>query len=212
MQESKGKVNREVPIMPQDDKRGRFMKKKLRVFEAFSGYGSQSIALRNLGIDYDVVGISEIDVDAIIAYSAIRNLDKLNQDIDIPIEDIKKELISKNIGWDFKKQKSRIPCMKIDKLKKLYLAHILSNNFGDISLIDSTLIPDHDLFIYSFPCQDISVAGKQEGIIRGKTVSGLLYECEKIIELKRPKFLLMENVKNLIGKKHKRNFNKWECR
>ena len=54
---------------------------KLRVFEAFSGYGSQSIALRNLGIDYEVVGISEIDCDALISYSAIRDLDKLNMDI-----------------------------------------------------------------------------------------------------------------------------------
>lgn len=38
---------------------------KIRVFEAFSGYGSQSIALRNIGVDFEVVAISEIDKYAI---------------------------------------------------------------------------------------------------------------------------------------------------
>ena len=182
---------------------------KLRVFEAFSGYGSQSIALRNLGIDYEVVGISEIDCDALISYSAIRDLDKLNMDISKTIEEMKEELMVKNVGYDFKKQKSSIPRMKEEKLKKVYLSDILSNNFGDISLINENLIPEHDLFTYSFPCTDISVAGKQEGLVKGKTRSGLLYECEKIIEVKRPKYLLLENVKNLVGKKYKKQFDEW---
>lgn len=65
-----------------------------------------------------------------------------------------------------------------------------------------------DLFTYSFPCQDLSVAGKQAGLGKG-TRSGLLYECEKIIENKKPKYLLLENVKNLVGKKFKPEFDKW---
>lgn len=56
---------------------------------------------------------------------------------------------------------------------------------------------------------DLSVAGKQEGLIRGQTRSGLLYECEKIIEHCKPKYLLMENVKNLISKKFKPQFDEW---
>ena len=131
---------------------------KLRVFEAFSGYGSQSMALRNLGVDYEVVAISEIDKYAIQAYQAVHG----------------------------------------DVL-----------NLGDISKINVEDIPDHDLFTYSFPCQDISVAGKTQGIERGKTRSGLLYECEKIIEAKRPKYLLLEKVNNLVGKKFKEDFDKW---
>ena len=129
----------------------------LRVFEAFAGYGSQSIALRNLGIEYEVVAISEIDKYAIKAYEAI---------------------------------------------------HGSTNNLGDICKIDPSDIPDHDLFTYSFPCQDLSVAGKQAGLGKG-TRSGLLYECEKIIEAKKPKYLLLENVKNLVGKKFKPEFDKW---
>ena len=56
---------------------------------------------------------------------------------------------------------------------------------------------------------DVSVAGKQEGIVRGKPRSGLLYECERIIEHCKPKYLLMENVKNLVGKKFKAQFDEW---
>lgn len=129
----------------------------LRVFEAFAGYGSQSIALRNLGIEYEVVAISEIDKYAIKAYEAI---------------------------------------------------HGPTNNLGNICEIDPRDIPDHDLFTYSFPCQDLSVAGKQAGLGKG-TRSGLLYECEKIIEAKKPKYLLLENVKNLVGKKFKPQFDEW---
>lgn len=83
------------------------------------------------------------------------------------------------------------------------------NNLGDISKIDVKDIPQHDLFTYSFPCQSLSVAGKQEGLIKGKTRSGLLYECERIIEYCRPKYLLLENVKNLVGKKFKPQFDEW---
>lgn len=131
---------------------------KIKVFEAFAGYGSQSIALRNIGVDYEVVAISEIDKYAIQAYETI---------------------------------------------------HGKVNNLGDISKIDVSDIPEHDLFTYSFPCQDLSVAGKQKGIVRGQTRSGLLYECEKIIEHCRPKYLLMENVKNLVGKKFRPQFYEW---
>ena len=53
------------------------------------------------------------------------------------------------------------------------------------------------------------MAGKQEGMIKGKTRSGLLYECERIIEHCKPKYLLLENVKNLVGKKFKPQFDEW---
>ena len=131
----------------------------LRVFEAFSGYGSQSLALERLGIGHKVVGISEIDKNAIKAYYALHS------------GDIK--------------------------------------NYGDISKIKPEELPEFDLFTYSFPCQSLSLSGKLEGLERGKTRSGLLYECEKIIEYCKPKYLLMENVKNLIGKKFKPQFDEW---
>lgn len=131
----------------------------LRVFEAFSGIGTQRMALRNLGIEHEVVCIAEIDKFAIRSYEAI---------------------------------------------------HGETLNLGDVSKIDPNDVPDHDLFTYSFPCQDISVAGKGKGFKpESGTRSSLLWECEKIIETKRPKYLLMENVKNLVSKKFKPGFEKW---
>lgn len=117
------------------------------------------MALRNLGIDHEVVAVAEIDKFAIKSYEAIH-------------------------GETF--------------------------NLGDVSQVEIEDIPDHDLFTYSFPCQDISVAGNGLGLDEGSgTRSGLLWECQKIIAGKKPKYLLLENVKNLVGKRHKPNFDKW---
>lgn len=84
------------------------------------------------------------------------------------------------------------------------------NNYGDISKINPKDLPDFDLFTYSFPCVDLSMAGKQKGFEKGSgTRSSLLWECEKIIEAKRPKYLLMENVKALTFKKNEVGYYKW---
>ena len=84
------------------------------------------------------------------------------------------------------------------------------NNYGDIAKLDPKDLPDFDLFTYSFPCQDISMAGKQKGFDKGSgTRSSLLWECERIIKSKKPKYLLMENVKALTFKKNIEGFNTW---
>lgn len=83
-------------------------------------------------------------------------------------------------------------------------------NYGDISKIDWNSVPDFDLFTYSFPCQDISSAGYQNGFAEGSgTRSSLLWECEKAIKAKRPKYLVMENVKQLYNKNNMPLFMKW---
>ena len=88
--------------------------------------------------------------------------------------------------------------------------HGETKNYGDISKIDPKDLPDFDLFTYSFPCQDISMAGKQKGFDKESgTRSSLLWECERIIEAKRPKYLLMENVKALTFKKNEGGYQKW---
>lgn len=83
-------------------------------------------------------------------------------------------------------------------------------NFGDISKIDWSQVPDFDLFTYSSPCQDFSNAGKMQGGEKGSgTRSSLLWECEKAIRAKMPKYLLMENVANLVSKKFIGTFQNW---
>ena len=181
----------------------------VRVFEAFSGVGAQRMALRNLGIEHEVVGVSEIDIPAINSYAAIHEDLLGNDDFNYPSkEEMIEYLASKNIGLDVKTGKIKLP-KQLDKLKLIYKASVLSKCVGDISIIDPHDLPDMDLFTYSFPCQDLSVAGQRAGMIKGQTRSGLLYECEKIIEAKRPKYLLLENVKNLVGKKFKPKFEEW---
>ena len=181
----------------------------LKVFEAFSGVGAQRMALRNLGIEHESVGTSEIDIPAINSYAAIHEDLSGNDDFNYPSkEEMIDYLASKNIGLDVKTGKVKIP-KQIDKLQLIYKASVLSKCVGDISIIDPHDLPDMDLFTYSFPCQDLSVAGQRAGMIKGQTRSGLLYECEKIIEVKRPKYLLLENVKNLVGKNFKSQFEEW---
>lgn len=187
----------------------------LRVFEAFAGYGSQRMALRNIGIEFEVVGISEIEGDVILSYAAIHS-DFLEEreHIDDYIPEDKEEIISYleeiNVPLDYKTFENRAKKLKSSKLKDMYLANKLINNYGDIKVINPTTLPDFDLFTYSFPCQDISVAGYQCGLNENSgTRSSLLWECCKIIEAKRPKYLMMENVKNLVGKRHKENFLKF---
>lgn len=133
----------------------------LRVFTSFSGYDSQCMALRNIGIPYELVGWSEIEPNVIRAHDAV-----------------------------------------FPEYKDL--------NYGDICDIDWEKVPDFDLFTYSFPCTDISNAGKQAGLEEESgTRSSLLWECRKAVAVKRPKYLLMENVRSLVSEKFRPYFLKW---
>lgn len=83
-------------------------------------------------------------------------------------------------------------------------------NYGDITKIDETKIEkDLDFFTYGFPCQDISLAGNQKGLVDengGKTRSGLVWDATRIIKASQPKIAIAENVKNLVGKKFTNEF------
>ena len=85
-----------------------------------------------------------------------------------------------------------------------------SMNLGDITKVDENSLPkDIDLITYGFPCQDISLAGKQKGLFNNdgtQTRSGLFFEALRIIEATKPKIAIAENVKNLTGKKFKEQF------
>lgn len=85
-------------------------------------------------------------------------------------------------------------------------------NFGDISRIDWSQVPDFDLFTMSSPCQDFSSAGMQRGGAEGSgTRSSLLWECRKAILAKRPKYIVFENVKALVSAKFLPYFNRWQA-
>lgn len=88
----------------------------------------------------------------------------------------------------------------------------VTRNYGDISKVGK--LDYADIWTYGFPCQDISLAGLQCGIVKNKTRSGLLYEVQRLLvnaalDDELPKYLILENVKNLVGKKFINDFNSW---
>ncbi len=130
------------------------LKGKIRMFEAFSGVGTQAMALKRITSNYEIVGYSEIDKYAIQSYHAIHG-------------DVKA--------------------------------------YGDITKMEK--IPPCDIFTWSFPCTDLSKAGKQKGMNSG-TRSGLVYEVLRLVNatVDKPKVLIMENVPDLIQANFIRQF------
>ena len=96
------------------------------------------------------------------------------------------------------------------KAHNLLFPGAADKNRGDIATIDWSTVEDFDLFTYSSPCTDFSLAGSLGGGEEGSgTRSSLLWECRRCIEAKRPKYLLLENVTNLVSKRFIDLFQKW---
>lgn len=104
---------------------------------------------------------------------------------------------------------------EIDKYasKAYSLIHNVPESFNlwDITKVDETELPEFDLMTWGFPCQDISVAGKQAGIVEGETRSGLYYDGLRILKHKMPKYSIIENVKNLTSEKFRPIFHQILC-
>ena len=84
-----------------------------------------------------------------------------------------------------------------------YCQKVLHKNFPNTPIHDDiktfTAKPGQfDVFTIGFPCQDLSVAGRQKGIGEG-TRSGLFYESIRLLREVRPRFALFENVRNLLS-------------
>ena len=157
----------------------------LRVFTAFSGYDSQCLALDVLMREYHYPP------------HTLFTKDGASNQMPLPF-------YYELVGW------SEIDKFAIKAHNALF-PQWADRNYGDISKIDWSQVPDFDLFTYSSPCQDFSQAGKQRGAEKGSgTRSSLLWECERAIEAKRPKYLLFENVAAVASKKFVKLFNSWQ--
>lgn len=105
---------------------------------------------------------------------------------------------------------SEIDKYALEVYKKLYGETL---NLGDISKIEK--LPKADMWTYSFPCTDISLSGRMKGLEKGSgTHSSLLWEVQRLLLVAKennelPKYLLLENVKNLVSKKFKSYFDEW---
>jgi DNA (cytosine-5)-methyltransferase 1 len=90
--------------------------------------------------------------------------------------------------------------------QKTYEANFGEVPFGDITKIHESEVPEHDILIGGFPCQPFSIAGvsKKNSLgrahgFRDETQGTLFFDVARIIEEKRPKAFLLENVKNLVS-------------
>ena len=141
--------------------------KPIRLIELFAGVGSQAMALKRLGANFEHYRVVEFEKYAIKSYNAIHGTDFEPMDIT--------KIIGSDLGIS-------------DTDKYCYI------------------------MTYSFPCQDLSVAGKQKGMTKGSgTRSGLLWEVERLLNEvdNLPQVLLMENVPQVHGKKNMEDFQRW---
>ena len=142
--------------------------KPIRLIELFSGVGSQAMALRDLGADFEHYRSVEFDEHAVRGYNAIHDTNFKPTDI--------RDIHGKDLGI-------------VEKGAFTYL------------------------LTYSFPCQDLSAAGKRKGMRKGSgTRSGLLWEVERLLKEtpELPDILLMENVPEVIGANNIDDFRLWQ--
>ena len=192
----------------------------IRLIELFSGIGAQAAALKRLNIEFEQWITSEWEVNAVASYKAIHTNDDTDYSKDIPDNELNYILFNLGVSTDGKKQ------LTLDQIKRkgeswkrtVYNNFKATNNIGSIvnAKADDLKIQDTGKFTYlltySFPCQDLSVAGKGKGMKKGSgTRSGMLWEVERLLnECKElPQILLMENVPQVHGKKNIDDFNQW---
>jgi DNA (cytosine-5)-methyltransferase 1 len=149
------------------DKEKLKIKKPVRLIELFAGIGSQAMALRDLGIDFEHYMVVEFDRFAIASYNAIHGTNFNTIDI--------REMQGDDLGI----------------VNKEHFTYLLT---------------------YSFPCTDLSIAGKQEGMSKGSgTRSGLLWEVERLLDETKelPQILVMENVPQVHSSGNIQDFRMW---
>jgi DNA (cytosine-5)-methyltransferase 1 len=196
--------------------------KPIKLIELFAGIGSQHQALKNLGVKVEHSTIVEWQVNSIQAYNDIHVRKYTNWTKDMTKEEIAYRLHELGVSIDYN-QPARLETLlrKGDEwLRNVYNNIINTNNKVNIMSVKASHlnIVDTDkydyILTYSFPCQDLSKAGKGKGMSDKTTRSGLLWEVERILteceEL--PQVLLMENVPDVIGTRYINDFRKWDER
>ena len=196
--------------------------KPIRLIELFAGYGSQALALKYLGANFEHWKICEWAVKSIQAYKDLHfGDDNTDYSAAKTQDEVIDYLYSKGISANYNEP------MTIDQIKRLgeekqrviYNNLIATHNLVSVCNCHASdlEISDTDKYTYtmtySFPCQDLSLAGKGLGMEKGSgTRSGLLWEVERILDEcngNLPQILLMENVPEVIGTNNSEHFSQW---
>lgn len=196
--------------------------KPIRLIELFAGYGSQHLALKYLGVNVESYHICEWAVKSIQAYKDLHfGDDNTDYSADLTFEQIVDFLASKGISANYNDPMTldQVKRMGEQKCRTVYnnikathnLVNIMQTKASDLNIVDT----DKYCYImtYSFPCQDLSKAGKGQGMAKDSgTRSGLLWEVERLLDEcngNLPQVLLMENVPDVVGSKNIKHFSAW---
>ena len=201
--------------------------KPIRLIEFFAGYGSQALALKYLGVPFEHWKICEWAVKSIQAYKDIHFTDD-NFDYSWCYEnkeDIVDHLYELGISSNYNEPMTsqQISRLNDEQLRTIYNNIRVTHNLVNIQTVcgEDLEIVDTDkydyILTYSFPCQDLSLAGKGKGMSDTSTRSGMLWEVERILteckELETlPQILIMENVPQIHSSDNVQDFNKWQLR
>lgn len=197
--------------------------KPIRLIELFAGYGSQALALKYLGVKFEHWRICEWATKSIQAYNDLHIRDYTDYSKDLTQAEVIDKLASYGVSMNYNEPMTyeQIKRKGEDWQRKTYNNIIATHNLVNIQnakAIDFNIV-DTDkyeyILTYSFPCQDLSLAGKGKGMSRDSgTRSGMLWEVERILdECKEkgnlPQILVMENVSQVIGANNIKDFQEW---
>ncbi len=198
--------------------------KVLNVYETFAGIGAQHKAISNIDKNkefFNVIQTSEWDARAIMAYAQIHNKNKFERELQ-KVSKWSEEEINGYLNERTFSLNSKVPGKLTRKDRgfknTLIASSIANNNYPDITRVQGEQVSGIDLLTYSFPCQGLSIAnmGRDKGMNEAAdSTSNLIWQIYRILEdakskeIELPKYLLMENVKNILSEKHKPDFDRW---
>lgn len=195
--------------------------KPLRLITLFSGYDSQALALKYIGVPFEHYRTCEWAIPSI---QALKDLHFENDDTDYSVGMSKAQLVENlyksgvSADYNVPLTKEQLQRYGESKLRTIYnnirachnLVSICNAKGEDLGIKETNKYCY--LLTYSFPCQDLSAAGLGKGMERGSgTRSGMLWEVERLLKETKelPQVLLMENVKQVIGQKNIKAFAEW---
>ena len=200
--------------------------KPIRLIEFFAGYGSQALALKYLEVPFEHWKTCEWAIKSIQAYKDIHFTDK---GIELNSKRTKEEMVEflyqKGISSNYNEPmtKEQIQRLSEEQLKTIIKNIAITHNLVNIQQVkgkDLEIVETNKydyILTYSFPCQDLSLAGKGKGMSDTSTRSGMLWEVERILQECKdlgelPQVLLMENVPQVHSQDNLPDFNKWKLR